>query len=745
MKNKLTAIAIVVILILTFCVSTNAKITKKEDENQKINILYDFSKPYFEKININGQTFDQIKIKGLENIGKPGTPSLPSKGSFILIPKDKKVINIHVFGEKHGIDDKYYINPATKTIINSDNNEDFKLKYNFKSFDKNNFYPGKIFDRVGVLDFRGYSILVLNLYPVQYLKNNGKINYYSTLDVEIELEDKQTSNNYFRDLQKDEIYVSKIVDNPSVLSSYHKKSNVYSSSESYDLLIITTDDLRSGFQTLVDYHNNNSVNTIIKTMSNLQGNTTHDLKEFIKNCYNEYGIEYVLLGSDEPDIPAYYTEVYNPALKQNELIPNDQWYCLFDDDLMPEINIGRACADNLDEVDIFVKKTINYLSDTNIEDYDNCLMVGQKLAPLTYGSSYMDELINSCDNNEDYIDPTIGIPETRYRMFKLYEKYYEWSKDELVNLINNKNFHLINHLGHGHFYHIMKLNEPFKRLDNGDFTESQDVTNLIRNTKPFFLYSQACYAGSFDNTDDKGNKYEEDCIGEYITVKTDYGAFAAIMNSRYGLGTLLYTLGPNQFFHREFWDAVFDDNVYIIGMANQLSKIKNINRIGQYPELSLGYSYWGLTLFGDPTVELKVPSIKYPYQPSTPTFFGLNKTNYNIIFSSDSIDPNDDDLYYLFDWGDGTDSGWVGPFASGEKVQERHSWEYEGSYLIKVKAKDVNGYESQWSEPTKLSVSKVKSKSYNNINLDLFRLNFLQRIYLIIINLIEKNVNIKLS
>ena len=340
-------------------------------------------------------------------------------------------------------------------------------------------------------------------------------------------------------------------------------------------------------------------------------------------------------------------------------------------------------------------------------------MVGQKLMPLTFGGTYMDELINTCNNN-DYT--TEGIPETRYHINKLYEKHENWEQSELVDTINQGNYHFINHLGHGHFYHIMKLNEPFKRTDQGELTPNNDVTNLIQNTKPFFLYSQACYSGSFDNRDDKNNTYEEDCIGEYLTVKTDHAAFATIMNSRYGLGAFLVTLGPNQFFNREFWDTIFEDDVHEIGKANQFSKIKNINRMMDYPELALDYCYWEINLFGDPTVPLKIPSVKYPYQPTQATFSGVNKTGQDLIFSSVSSDPNGDDLYYFFDWGDGTNTGWIGPYEGQVTVRESHAWNEEGNYLVRVKVKNTNNYESQWSEPTSLSVPKTKHITIEWIN-----------------------------
>ena len=64
-------------------------------------------------------------------------------------------------------------------------------------------------------------------------------------------------------------------------------------------------------------------------------------------------------------------------------------------------------------------------------------------------------------------------------------------------------------------------------------------------------------------------------------------------------------------------------------------------------------------------------------------------------------------VYYLFDWGDGSDSGWLGPYESGAEVNATHTWSEVGSYGIKVKAKDVNGAESEWSDTLAVSMPKV--------------------------------------
>jgi len=98
-----------------------------------------------------------------------------------------------------------------------------------------------------------------------------------------------------------------------------------------------------------------------------------------------------------------------------------------------------------------------------------------------------------------------------------------------------------------------------------------------------------------------------------------------------------------------------------------------------------------------------------PSRPDGPTS-GKSGTEYTYTSSATDIELNQ--LEYLFDWGDGADSGWLGPFNSGQTVSASHTWTQEGSYQIKVKARDTNLDESDWSDP--LPISMPKNKAINN-------------------------------
>jgi len=63
-------------------------------------------------------------------------------------------------------------------------------------------------------------------------------------------------------------------------------------------------------------------------------------------------------------------------------------------------------------------------------------------------------------------------------------------------------------------------------------------------------------------------------------------------------------------------------------------------------------------------------------------------------------DHNNDMVYYYIDWGDGTPNELVGPYNPNEETPTAdniHIYRRTGDYIIRAKARDVNGDESDWS------------------------------------------------
>jgi len=86
-----------------------------------------------------------------------------------------------------------------------------------------------------------------------------------------------------------------------------------------------------------------------------------------------------------------------------------------------------------------------------------------------------------------------------------------------------------------------------------------------------------------------------------------------------------------------------------------------------------------------------------PDAPSKPSGPSSGKTGISYTYSTSTTDPDGDNIYYFFDWGDSSNSGWIGPYSSGGAGSASHSWTSAGTYYVKAKAKDINNAESGWS------------------------------------------------
>ena len=94
-----------------------------------------------------------------------------------------------------------------------------------------------------------------------------------------------------------------------------------------------------------------------------------------------------------------------------------------------------------------------------------------------------------------------------------------------------------------------------------------------------------------------------------------------------------------------------------------------------------------------------------PDTPSKPSGTTNGNANTDYTYTTSTTDPDGDQVYYKFDWDDGTYSDWEGPYNSGETASATHSWECAGTYYVKVKAKDEHDKESGWSDSLIVSIA----------------------------------------
>lgn len=96
-------------------------------------------------------------------------------------------------------------------------------------------------------------------------------------------------------------------------------------------------------------------------------------------------------------------------------------------------------------------------------------------------------------------------------------------------------------------------------------------------------------------------------------------------------------------------------------------------------------------------------------------------------FTITTTDPDGDDVFYCVNWGDDTGEVCIGPYASGEVITVSHTWSTKGTFTVKVKARDTEDHESDWTE---LTVKMPRNRAFVKpiISLLLEKFYLLQRL-----------------
>ncbi|MBN1281103.1 MAG: PKD domain-containing protein [Candidatus Thermoplasmatota archaeon] len=669
-----------------------------------------FPTPQVHQRSMNDQVLTQITLPGAPGVGDPGEPNLPAYGISFLLPQGATVTDISVQpGVQHHLASDVLVEPVEQPVpLSALPTAVVTTLCDESIYTSAETFPGSLFRTIGVHHFRGYGILYLVVFPVSYRPLEGELFYYSEMTVTVQTTHTTAVHPLFRNSDTDQQDVINKVHTSDTLATYGSMPHAPLSAEHYDLLILTTDELKDHFIPLKDAHDAHGIPTEIKTLSDVSWFpsfvTPEDIRELITEEYITKGITSVLIGGDADVFPTPL--LYVQAGGDTDTLPSDLYYACLDGtynydndeywgerydgdgggdvDLIAEVYVGRAAVGDALEADNFVHKTLAYMS-TGGYSSGPVVMVGEYLwgppnYPVTFGGDSMEELVNGSSAHQY---TTLGFPAETYSISRLYDHSWPgfnlsdpwetgWPKSEIMNTINS-GVHYVNHLGHSGTTYNMRMG-------------ADDIESLTNTMLPF-IYSQGCYAGAFDL---------DDSMAEYYTVKTTHAAFACILCARYGWGTPGSTDGPNQRYHRQFWDAVFQENITSIGKANQDSKEDNVYRINGP---CMRWCYYEMNLFGDPTLEFFIRQNTAPDIPEAPLGTKKGEVGQTYTFTSMTSDAEGDLVYYKWSFGDGTFSPWLGPYLSGQQVNTTHSWTTWGRYEVKVKARDQHREESDWSDP----------------------------------------------
>ena len=551
-----------------------------------------------------------LQIENSLTTGITGHPALPYQTVKLLLPPGEKAVSIEFTGEDEiqltGFNNLY---PQQSSRPLSDPG-DGQFIINEQIYNTNAFYPEKQTGELSTSFMNGYAFALSSFTPVRYNPVTGVVSIYKKVKITIKTAPDKNAAKALQNLRSSENILERVknyAQNPSLLKQYPSSSV---KSDDYQLLIITPSQFENDFQSLIDIYLQRGIKTEVVTKESINATGTgQDLQEKIRNFiiqeYQDFGVEFVLLGGDVEHIPyrGFYCYVQSGSGYTDNNIPADLYYSALDgswnddndnswgeigeDDLLPEVAVARFSFSNISELNNMINKTISYQNDPVLGELTNALMAGEWLynSPITYGSDYLELLIGYHDDN-GY--ETWGIPES-YNFEKLYEVNQSWGANDLISAINSgKQF--VHHCGHANSNYVAFMSNS--DITNSNFYGANGVDHNFT-----IMLSHGCICGAFDDSD---------CIMEKM-VSIENFAVAVVGNSRYGWFNEGQTEGPAAHLHREMVDALYHEKMNHIGQAFVECKIQTapwVTAPGQWEEGALRWNFYDINILGDPTLSV---------------------------------------------------------------------------------------------------------------------------------------------
>lgn len=589
-------------------------------------------------IQSNRDSFDQLNFATTQAAGLPGEPVLPYQAVSLLLPVGQVATSVQFIGsDLEAVSGRFNLYPKQPDRpLSFGKSAEFRV--NEVVYSSNEIYPENNISSYTTEFLNGHPILLASFTPMQYQPASGQVSYYKNVKIVVETE-TSTAALKAQTLLRPNSTLKDMIQNKEMMNRYTS----FQREGEYKVLIITSETLQEGFNTYAEHYLSQGLKCEVKTVEEINSTMTgQDSPEKIRNYiiqeYTNSGIEQVVLGGDVEHVPfrGFYCGVQSSEWMEAYDIPSDLYFSALDgtwdddedgiwgepeeDDLLPDIAVGRMPVSDLSELDIEINKSRLYQIAPVEAELNKPLLVGENLYddPLTWGADYLDLLIGYHDDN-GYI--TEGIPAT-----DPIETFYDrdlgyWDANDIMAKINEGSS-FIHHAGHSNSEYAM-------RLTNFDITNENFglVNGFIHNYA--LIYTHGCTCGSFDH---------DDSIAERMLNINNF-AVGFIGNSRYGWFNEGQTEGPSAHMHREFVDAIYTDKVNRLGSAHLLSKQMTspwVTAPGQHEEGALRWCFYDCNVLGDPLLPVytDLPNEVTVTAPSMINYFSL-ECPVQVIYSDD--------------------------------------------------------------------------------------------------------------
>ena len=740
--NATISVSICVLMLITsMSTATTNSIKMNKQVNPDVNSLsktFLFNEPTFSSIQVAGYNYTKVNMQGCFTIGKQiGALSLPVKFIQLLLPPQKIVNSVTVTGSP--VELKFSYNSLNIVM-------DQEIYYSHE------LYPAQPYGEYNIGYSHGYAILNMVLKPVQLIPAEGRLFYYPTMTVTINLRENKYQNPFFRNNAEDVAWVKNLVNNPEVAEQYICESTfeypggLCDPSEHYDYVIITTEvnsldywdttqETPYNWESLMNKHMNDGLSCTLVTVqaidscadyqnsSPLFNDQQAHIREFCKDAYEDWGTKYILIGGDGEanfiparDMDTAYeqdidSDIYWSNLDNTFNADLDNYWGEEGDsgfDLYTELYIGRLTCDRPQDVSNWLTKSFFYADSIDIDYLENGGFYAGNMSEWP-GATEGDDLIDfaAIKGTDNWFGPDPGYngpwPEWLGYLFG-FETWNTIHPDSAFNLSvrwtkSNPNPGWQQGNAIQEFRNALNNNSITLVTGIGHANEdmsldvySNDWESTYHNTMPFFIIDLGSHCGDMDAIDDG-------VLESMLFYSNTSLAFGCMYNTGYTWTGSMYDTNSSVALQTKlFWDYFFDLENNSQGVENwQFGKGLAWSKDALAPTLNWDYTWRSVIdsalLFADPAQLLRPPEISTNNPPDTPIIYGptSGKPGVEYTYCINLSDPDNDSLYVLWNWGDGNFSGWLGPYSSGEEICNTHSWNKKGTYTISVTIRDIYG------------------------------------------------------
>ena len=495
-------------------------------------VTFEVNLPGFERqeMEIEGEEYQKLNVPGGGHTAEVGKPEVATIGTFVAIPYGYDV-RIEIIDDRFAILEGYHIYPAQEPSLDFERAKEPEFTKDDETYASNTFYPVPIAAVGEPGELRGYRVVFVAFYPIQFNPVSrqlqvhshfvARLTYLGVIDKDLTTERIEYRSKAFEPIYRN--FISNYETFEETIGVKELELGEVTVGRGADYLIITHDSFYDNIIPLAEWREAKRLKTrIVKTSEIGNDVSADDIANYIQFAYENWkpAPSYVLLVGDVDYVPTCYRTPHpDPVYERNLEVGTDLYYCtVAGDDYFPDIFIGRLPCDTGDEADIMIDKILAYERDPNTSShwFNEVLLAGYE-QPGRYFIATQ-EAVKGFLEGEGY---TCNLVYTGGS--------HTGTTQDVIDCTNSGCL-IVSHRDHGD-----STNGPYGGSDGWGHPSfvTNDVLSLSNGTKLPVVFSINCRTGWFDGETDRDTEAREvDCLGEALIKAPDKGAVGFIGSTR---------------------------------------------------------------------------------------------------------------------------------------------------------------------------------------------------------------------